>query len=69
MHKLQLKWLYNTKVCSVFVLVVFFYKSVLFVHIESNGKSPPRRRSCRLSANDENLASKVVVSSLKSVTD
>ncbi|XP_042581014.1 sororin [Cyprinus carpio] len=27
---------------------------------KSNGKSPPRRRSCRLSANDENLASKVV---------
>ncbi|XP_026119253.1 sororin [Carassius auratus] len=27
---------------------------------DSNGKSPPRRRSCRLSANDESLASKVV---------
>ncbi|ROL44357.1 Sororin [Anabarilius grahami] len=27
---------------------------------KSNGNSPPRRRSCRLSANDENLSSKVV---------
>ncbi|XP_056103329.1 sororin [Rhinichthys klamathensis goyatoka] len=27
---------------------------------KSNGNSPSRRRSCRLSANDENLASKVV---------